>query len=227
MPDRSEPMIIGDYGLRIALKLLPIIKQEIGYCCGSLNWLWDIPCKINLGAFEIPTQPVFYYWVRQNKTHYFIGFGVNHWRDYTHFLPGKLVDQHPFDFEAVLIESPKYNPLGRPPDHRKRQIITVCHKNMLTSADYQNQIWIEKGGHGVHPGPYRGGNNPQTINKNFQLIPIPSKAPDQAYWQAVQEAFAIHGVGLPWTWNHTSKEETKGWFWRAPERLLEELIDRR
>lgn len=213
----AQKMIPGAYATKIAKKCQPTIYQEIGFSRSNDDWKYDIPCEINLGPFKLPTQPVVYYYIRQDDDYYYVCYCFYHWMDYTHCPPGKVFGgEHRSDFEGAIIRVPRFNPDGREPDHPEHKYITVCHDKFLSSAKAYRSVWIEFGGHGVHPGLYDGSNAGIEIFRYVRLINMDRLG--KKYWQIIEKDFNKTGVHLPWQWSDNGKYA--GWFWDRPDELF-------
>jgi hypothetical protein len=196
--------------LSLAQHHFPTIHQ--GY-----HRLHDIPCAINHEKFEPPDKPTIYYWVRANSDHYFLGYAVYHYLDWTNCPFGRLVGgQHRHDFEGILVRTPYYLPHHTP--SRIHDRVTVCHNNLkYCLRDIgPNNVYIEARGHGIHAHAYD-----MPVADNWVVVMNPHfinlDKLGRKWWDITQKIFNLEGVAMPDQWG---RQGYKGLLYKNPARLF-------
>lgn len=205
---------------RIARRMAPTLIQQV-------DSVRDFIAPIHEGAMDLRymDQPALYYHVTHDKDYYYALYAVFHRKDYSTLpWPIKLLDEHEFDLEGVLIARHKgLTDVG--------WVASIFHREILfdLGTPVCPQFWVELGGHGIIPdrkaragktGDLRGNMNEfrYRFDHRGHLVQI-----ERSVWERVyQPVFNPHGVNMPWQWEckHLG-EESRGLIYHDPAKLLE------
>ena len=207
---------------KLARKFMPLI------ICG-IDSYYDFPCEITFAHFVFPAMdrgvPI-YFWIRRDDTHYYIGYAVYHYRDYTDIIPAKPFDEHRHDFTGFVKKVERGAPWAS-----LSQIITVSHYN-FEFEPYHNAVFVKEGSHAISP--IRNFFNPQEFDLRFgRHLTIGHNTDDVKlicldrfsanWWKATKHNFNQHHTLMPDQWydKGIGKRKTIGLMWTNPRKLFD------